>query len=51
MGPLKRWQIESIVTRHRDDPHTVALFVVIVATAMVLAPIVVGAAICAGWLP
>jgi hypothetical protein len=46
---MKRWHLESILARHREESDPSSRLMVILATAMVIAPIVVGAAICAGW--
>lgn len=44
MEQLKRWQAETILTRHRDPVSRLALLVVIAAVGLALAPLIAGAA-------
>lgn len=51
MDPLKRWQAEAILVRHRDPGDGLALLVVLGAVGLALSPFIAGVAMCAGWLP
>lgn len=46
---MKRWHMESILSHRAEDPEPSPLVVMLIGFAMLLAPIAIGAAFCAGW--
>ncbi len=48
MDPLKQWQAEAILSRHRDPIRGLHVIAVLAAVGIALSPLILGIALCLG---